>query len=753
MAGIPKNTTSDWLIKQYRSKWKIRDTNINTNYSSVCRNLSIKYNILNTTIHPMNTTISVFKLKKEHTDYANFAYLYTMPKSNTTTTPYDIIQKDLVFKYFCFGGSLISMDGEYRSNFCTFNSVNMFQKYPDIYNEVEQFLLEKIKNERIILYYEQFYPTKEQTKLSHSLEDGIRKNRLEIKFLILCWLSDMNKFQNNTMETHMNVKYLNVMYADKKNDMEFYAKLLKRFKYLELVINTISRFLPTKSSDFKGLHSIGQKITPINWKEIQYPFDISYAPWRELFVSKHLSNLVLNQISPNFPIIGNWFYVRNNRKGLFDNQSVYDRMENSEIARHIASQLMAAQRGTYELETKPNTASDIVKWVSNNFKHLHDKIETSLDYSKKELIMSEVALGMTSEFVGRTFYDSIQLSKSNTHYRDDIGNPFGEKNSVYFGAYMFGLTYALYCMNKFYHSIHGDLHLNNFTLHRIAPEYLYNFGKIKSPHVVFRAKNIDFAIPHCGYHVCIIDFSRTIIRPSQAHIFHDPLMKQYKINDKEFFHEEQSKNLKSLYNKYFPEILMKYNEEFDFLLKTQFDIMFLLLTPLDLYSVVTKLLHLYTSKDSKVDLGKLEILYSSSQKIGLMHKKSIELLNKIRNLCEVFVHSRLVKLLENPKGITDNIKNEELPMLQIIKSVFSARILTPEMLKNITIVDFFDSDYKIEHDIHTYNTLPKHITHSLSGLTIKPTNDKTSRLEYEQSIFESTNLIDFIANRHTEKLF
>jgi len=179
----------------------------------------------------------------------------------------------------------------------------------------------------------------------------------------------------------------------------------------------------------------------------------------------------------------------------------------------------------------------------------------------------------------------------------------------------------------------------------------------------------------------------------------------------------------------------------------------LLLTPLDLYSVVTKLLHLYTSKDSKVDLGKLEILYSSSQKIGLMHKKSIELLNKIRNLCEVFVHSRLVKLLENPKGITDNIKNEELPMLQIIKSVFSARILTPEMLKNITIVDFFDSDYKIEHDIHTYNTLPKHITHSLSGLTIKPTNDKTSRLEYEQSIFESTNLIDFIANRHTEKLF
>ena len=80
---------------------------------------------------------------------------------------------------------------------------------------------------------------------------------------------------------------------------------------------------------------------------------------------------------------------------------------------------------------------------------------------------------------------------------------------------MFELVYTLYCLNSKKGVIHGDLHLNNFTVHPLYFTEFKNPDELKNPSMLYVLdKNHYYLFPSRQYHIVVIDFSRSLIRPS-----------------------------------------------------------------------------------------------------------------------------------------------------------------------------------------------------------------------------------------------
>src|SRR3989338_2604517 len=89
---------------------------------------------------------------------------------------------------------------------------------------------------------------------------------------------------------------------------------------------------------------MGHKFIPLKLNEVQHPVVLNYDPWREILIAHKVSDFIINGICPSFAIMSDWFYVKNSKKGMFDNQSQYDKLNASEMARDIVRTLNEAQK-------------------------------------------------------------------------------------------------------------------------------------------------------------------------------------------------------------------------------------------------------------------------------------------------------------------------------------------------------------------------------------------------------------------------
>ena len=150
--------------------------------------------------------------------------------------------------------------------------------------------------------------------------------------------------------------------------------------------------------------------------------------------------------------------------------------------------------------------------------------------------MSNVALCIVSEYIGRTVADIPHLMINSSFYNKVFTNVFS--NIGHFRKYMFEIIYSLYCMNSKCGVIHGDLHLNNATM---QPRFSDDIGVTsKNMYILYilDSKSIDiteyskiynktsnkpiyktidmqntqnklqFIFPHEFMHMSLIDFNR-----------------------------------------------------------------------------------------------------------------------------------------------------------------------------------------------------------------------------------------------------
>jgi hypothetical protein len=654
-------------------------------------------------------------------------------------------------RYFTLGPSYTSKDGEYRVGLISYSNIVTIKSTPIVQNIFQDIIayINKISMDRgWMLLKEYFFPTDDKKITQNEIE--YNSFQLQSELFALTWFNILFNVYLNFVENHINEKFKKIMFKYKKEDSVFFNALYLQYgkEKIELMRYMCNNVLNGRvSNQFfnKPLYKtkIGQKLIPLTIAESQNPFDIKYKPWREYLISIYLSNFIINNISPGFFIINSWFYIKNSRKGLYDNDIQYEKMHRSELAVQITELLSRAQIYTHENIGKGNLIknNDINSYLSLKFKNLYDKIQKPITYAKEDIIMSNVTLAIMSEYVGRTLWDMILLTKSSNYYNKLIGSPFSLQGYPIFSKYMFELCYNLYCMNSIAGIIHGDLHLNNATINSILYKTTIDINNIENPNdlYVLGDENNQYIFKTSGYFLCIIDFSRSIILPEKINNFVDlTLPKTYKIiNDIKGFQIEQVEKLLNLYLNYATDNESN-KDELRILFKNSFEAVFKLLTSIDIYGITDKLLKMFKLNDNTIIKP---------------HKNCIDLLEKMNTYSQEFLTLEMNKLISD-KTYEKNILEMEWPLLLIIKHCFYENLINNVKIGDI--INVFNYNNKLNYSLNKLDLFPPTIkTHKIienNKEKIIPTGIFSNlRKKFETEKNNNMKVISYIASRTKQK--
>lgn len=653
------------------------------------------------------------------------------------------IYGSVALTFYSASPSYISCDGEYRSQFSRFkNLVVAKQIFPDIWNDIEEYVSYIRVRRQWSPYTSYFYPKFEQELKNTEVEYVIKNELIPITILIVSWFNTIFEEMLNMTKTHINPKYKEIFLREKEADIKFLKSIISKYgkEKIELFqASLISTRIPTLQKRYRYIHC-GYKMIPLNIKEVQDPIRIKYKPWREYLVSNKCNDLVVNSICPSFAIILDWFYIKNSRKGLYDNKSQYDRMKNSELAKSILQILYEAQRGTYfateNLKTVNKSSGQIKQWINSKFKKLSEKIEDPINYSIEEIIMSEVTLSFANEYVGRTFADAINLTQTSKVFDEMIGRPFQNVGYDFFAKYLFDICYGLLCINTKLGLMHGDFHLNNAT---IGSLYRSTELSPKQHRVVYALDDeYQFVFPNNGYFGCLIDFSRSIINPHTYNIFMDKsLPSTYQlVKNEEKFISNEILSLLNIYIQMFPGKI-KQKDELIVLFKNHYDVVFKLLTCIDLYMFTVRL--------------------NRQLKQQNMGSKAMELVDKINKLSEHYIASEMNKLVSD-FDYAEEIEKMEFPIATIIKKCFAEYVDNVDSKDIITDVYCFNNEMK--YSLDKYDNFPtiikqvKCLDDDGKEHDIKYLSDmrRQVRLEYERIKTHNLEMVNYIALRHSQKM-
>jgi hypothetical protein len=766
-----KKPYSDWLIKNYmdlygdintlpKIKTYLKNNSDNLLYGSIGRINTYAIFGYKMNLDIVDTICITFKIKDLKNDKETiFAYGYCDEKPTDTinsniAVAYVLQNSRISFNYFTIGGSFLSVDGEYRLSIIQGVNLLKIKNTPVILNifyDIENYIQEKNIERRMLLSREYFYPTDDKKILQQELEQITFS--LQTLLYVINWFKIMLNEKLGITENHLNEKFKSIMFEHKKEDLVFFNELVSRYGdyYISAFRTLISHvFLNHNEPEASGT-KIGQKIIPLNLAEVQHPFNIKYKPWREYLIANRLSDLVVNNVTPGFFITNSWFYIKNSRKGLFDNEIQYEKMEQSDTAIQITDLLINAQSHAFANTQRARNKSTksrkkiLNTWLSDKFQNLHDKIQDPISFAKEDIIMSNVALCVISEYVGRTLMDVMHIS-TGQYYNNLIGRPFTQQGYPMFAKYMFDLCYNLYSMNSLLGVIHGDLHLNNATFNTIAYQ---NQTDIKKSVLYILGDDEQYIFPTTGYNVCLIDFSRSIILPESIQLFKDTaLPKSYNIitNIKDFQVEQVNRLLRMYLNYAVDSDCNK--DELQILFKNHFEAVFKLLTVVDLFGVTQKLDLLFSSKATG---------------IVQPHASCIKLLRKINKLAEYYMTSEMNKLILNI-SYEKEILQAEFPIKTIIKQCFYDFLTGTADIDNI--IDIYNINNELKYSLNKYENYPPSVKdpkHIIDGKIISnpyKTTDKkvlnftkivNTRLTFEQNKDNGMKLINFIATRQKQK--
>jgi hypothetical protein len=335
--------------------------------------------------------------------------------------------------------------------------------------------------------------------------------------------------------------------------------------------------------------------------------------------------------------------------------------------------------------------------LNSKFRGLSRSIKKSIIYADRYIKLTDLAVCMLVEDVGRTLRD-IPKILDNDHY---VGYRTIFNNIKIFQKHIFDLIYSLYCMNNIHAVLHGDLHTNNITIYPVIKDIA------PDSHVAYIIGSDVYALPYSGYFSMIIDFSRSVVGDviKLEQKFGEDFAQQYI--------REQHENILNMINQHFPVLVDKYGEILRTLVVSKFPIMFKILTAVDAFSVVSNI-------ETLLQLNPVFKKNTISPHI-------IPFLKLITTEIEKFIFDNVQGVIDEKIKTTSDII---WPNLHIIKTYFSEFILKPSA--NITIVDIFNSNNLQKFTIDEYNS---------SGPIINL--DKDIEMQRKQNIEPSKPLQDW----------
>lgn len=621
----------------------------------------LKYSFFRT---KSNIICTVFKAKRHNTT-ANYGYLYSVTDQSA---------KNIL--YICLGGTFDSKDGEFRYTLQTVDKVKYIElKYKEQFELIEQFVSSEVSEGNLELYSDIFYPIDFFDKKNY--EDFINNSRYAIKFFVLCWLQDFYRIHNDTIENHINPAYINIIYNS--DDLVIFEEVKKLFeneqktqdetKTYSLMIEDIlcSPFRKVKKN-FRCVMA-GQKIFPATVNEIINLNDIQYPIWREYYINLQCSNLVVNFICPSFALVNTWFFIQNMNPGLFDNASQFVKFEQSEIAKSISEVLHKEDKHNY-IKT-----GDISVPRNAKFERFSSKINKSINYAESNIILSDFAICVHSEYVGRTFADLPMVEEKYAKW-------IFQHESL-FQKHIFEYIYAFYCMNTKNSMIHGDPHANNITVYSFRQDYNYSrFPKTKILYILCDEKTREpefYVFPHITTFSMLIDFSRGIIADKEA------LERKFGSRYAELYFRNQRDRIIRILSHYFPLFTDKNKDKLYGLMLDNFYLFFKVFSAIDIYGLCSGI--------------------SMTLRKNKCSEKYILFVNGVKKQAEELLIGGLRQLIN--KKITSP-SQIGWPAKQIITDNFQKYI--NNLSEGDQIIDIFNYNAYIKYDMSIPEKEPKFIT-------------------------------------------
>lgn len=463
------------LAKKHGEKYADAIDRFDPMYSSLWR-YSHFYDMKNAVVpRKMDYSVSSFKIQSGE-DNVIYAILYGA--------------RD--FEYVCLHYTYASMDGEFRRNFIAYWQIQaIYDKYPEITEIIEQYLIKYLQSGAAILQHETF------GKSVDVLDKKIDENRLPIKLLVAHWIAATWGLHWGGVPGHLSNNYEKIL-VEPTRDL---------FKMLRESTDVKVAFVQPLR-DYKFLDSddgvrLGQKYTMPTLEESRNVMDVSNGIWREIYISQRISALVINSITSGVPIFVDWFVVPGLSSTLFDNDVSYRKIVNSARAEKLTKTLSYA-RG-YTLYTNDKTQQEY--YWSQQLENLSDDIETVQDSAEASAILGDETICSIVEDVGFTWGNLLQnMSIENVTKHQGLGPILSDV--WMWSKYMFETAYTLMALNDKCGVIQGDMHYNNCTLNSFLQIRVHT---MKHTRILYRVRDKLYLFPHFGRYSTVIDFSRAIL--------------------------------------------------------------------------------------------------------------------------------------------------------------------------------------------------------------------------------------------------
>ncbi len=604
-----------------------------------------------------------------------YAYVYFQCEQGDTTP------SALRPRFVCHGPTFKSQDGEYRRRVIVWLQFErLFVKYADVFAKIEALVVQKMKAARLTFQVDSFFPIGCAVG-EDKVNEFIDNQRLPIKLFVMCWAHDFFNIHEKIAENHMSPAYQQIIYqADDIPIFNEIVKTMTRSRYMAMVSRCASFKIDPDESDYNlNDMSCGQKITPLSAIEAVKTDDINFNVWREIYIANLTSNLVLNLISPSFPFINNWFYIQNAHGGLFENLAMHEKYTHSAVASDISRQLQDLDKFNYVKADRDEGA------ISSKFFRLSKSIHRSIIYADSDIKLTDLAVCVTSEYVGRTMRDLptiVNHTQTTPDFNQGYIRTFTDIST--FSRHMFEFIYAFYCMNSKIGIIHGDIHMNNAT---IFPLYtmMAKDKVIIEASVLYIVGQQCYVFPHTGLFSMIIDFSRAVVGDSTRleHEFGPRYAEMY-------FIEQRLRVLQLIYN-YFPKFVSKYRDQIEGLILTNFPLVFKAITVVDTFVIMSNVLAMFALDNTFV---------TEQVKIAPGAHK---LLKAIIARSETLFVDNMQALIDRKVTSVDEL---EWPNLTIIRELFADNVMDPaDIIENaIQIVDVFNHNNDMKWDIEDYDT-------------------------------------------------
>jgi hypothetical protein len=476
-------------------------------------------------------------------------------------------------EYICISPTFDSRDGEYRHRFIWYKQfLEGYDALASFLSPIEQGLLEAIGDDELGIDLN-FYPGGDNgSRTPSGPVSYAESSRLGIKALAVALALDANRARDGNMQNHATPSYTTVMEA-------LYARCASAFtSYSAETLDLLDVFVTGKSNQPLRAQC-GQKLIPLTVREALQTNDINFAPWREVWVSQRVTDLVVNGVAPMFPIFNNWTYLEGVDRSLFENKAMHGRYDRSVKAEAVHEGLRLARAAAGDVDSDYR--------MSQLDAHVYDAIA----YAQDNVLLTDLAMCTTSEYVGMTVRTVPDVARRSHTFSPSFLRMFADPALQ--ARYLFDLCYGAHMLHTRVGAVHADLHLNNMTIFENDQQYV---GKTSGDTVSYRARYVNptiayiagprgeadtYVFPHDGSFASLIDFSRAILGPAARPQITAESGEAFAAG---FYRSQVSRTLRVLHH-YIPGFVAKNQEKIKGLLLSDFDTMFLVLTAVDFLAI------------------------------------------------------------------------------------------------------------------------------------------------------------------------